>query len=102
MGEGKGVKLLQRSAKRRFSGLGNFVAVYACHFCLAMHAAFTQPGDHLLAIAAASVLSSLTPSPRSGSQTERAAASRIPDRLRFLEQLSSHLRLKSAILKASH
>ena len=52
----------------------------------------------------ASVSSSLTPSPRSGSQTERAdeaqaAASRIPDRLRFLGHVSSHLKLNSAIAK---
>ena len=27
----------------------NFVAAVAYHFCLALPAAFTQPGDHLLA-----------------------------------------------------
>ena len=37
------------SAKRQFSGLVNFVTSVAYHFCTAMTAALTQPGDHLLA-----------------------------------------------------
>ena len=37
------------SAKRRSPGLVNFVTALAYHFCLALPAAFTQPGDHLLA-----------------------------------------------------
>ena len=36
-------------AKRRSQGLVNFVIALAYHFCLALSAAFTQPGDHLLA-----------------------------------------------------
>ena len=36
-------------AKRRSSGFMNFVGSLAFHFCLALPAAFTQPGDHLLA-----------------------------------------------------
>ena len=41
--------ILQGSAKRRSSGLVNFVSAVAYHFCLALPAAFTQPGIHLLA-----------------------------------------------------
>ena len=40
---------VQGSAKRRAPDLVNFVPVVACHFYLALTAAFTQPGDHLLA-----------------------------------------------------
>ena len=40
---------LQSSAKRRSPGLVNFVTAPAYHSCLALPAAFTQPGDHLLA-----------------------------------------------------
>ena len=40
---------LQGSAKRRSPGLVNFVAAVAYHFCLALPAAFTQSGGHLLA-----------------------------------------------------
>ena len=36
-------------ADRRSPGLVNFVPALACHFCLDLPAAFTQPGDHLLA-----------------------------------------------------
>ena len=36
-------------ARRRSPGLVNFVAAIAYHFCLALPAALTQPGDHLLA-----------------------------------------------------
>ena len=39
----------QGSARRRCPGLVNFVTALAYHFCLALPAAFTQPGDHLLA-----------------------------------------------------
>ena len=42
-------KHLQVSAKRRSPVLVNFVPALAYHFCLALSAAFTQPGDHLLA-----------------------------------------------------
>ena len=35
--------------KRRSPGLVNFVNALAYHFCLALPAAFTQPGAHLLA-----------------------------------------------------
>ena len=42
-----GAKTLQGSAKRRAPGLVNFVTAY--HFCLNLPAAFTQPGNHLLA-----------------------------------------------------
>ena len=35
------------SAKRRAPGLVNFVPAVAYHFCLSLHAAFSQPGDHL-------------------------------------------------------
>ena len=38
---------LQGSTKRWSPGLVNFVAVLAYYFCLALPAAFTQPGDHL-------------------------------------------------------
>ena len=38
-----------RSAKRRTPGLVNFVTALAYHFCLALPAALTQPGDHLFA-----------------------------------------------------
>ena len=34
--------------KRWSQGLVNFVSALAYHFCLALHAAFTQPGVHLL------------------------------------------------------
>ena len=40
---------IQGSAKRRSPGLVNIVAAVAHHFCLALPAAFTQPGLHLLA-----------------------------------------------------
>ena len=40
---------LQDSAKRQVPGLVNFVPALAYHSCLAMPAAFTQPGNHLLA-----------------------------------------------------
>ena len=40
---------IQGEAKRRSPGLVNFVAAVAYHFCLALPAAFTQPGAHLLA-----------------------------------------------------
>merc|ERR1719229_1692728 len=40
---------VQSSAKRRSPGLVNFVTAVAHNFCLALHAAFTQPGNHLLA-----------------------------------------------------
>ena len=48
---GNGIVTLcvQGSAKRRSPGLVNSVAAVAYHFCLALPAAFTQPGDHLLA-----------------------------------------------------
>ena len=39
---------VQSSAKRWSLGLVNFVTSLAYHFCLALPAAFTQPGDHLL------------------------------------------------------
>ena len=38
------------SAKRRSPGLVNFVNALAYHSCLALSAAFTQPGVHLLEI----------------------------------------------------
>ena len=38
---------LQGSAKRRSPGLVNFVPTVVNHFCLALPAAFTQPGVHL-------------------------------------------------------
>ena len=40
---------LQESANPRAPGLVNFVAALAYHFCMALPAAFTQPGDRLLA-----------------------------------------------------
>ena len=40
---------VQRSAKRGSSGLVNFIAAVAYHFCLALPTEFTQPGDQLLA-----------------------------------------------------
>ena len=40
--------LLQGSAKRWTPGLVNFVPAVAYHFCLALPAAFTQPGAHML------------------------------------------------------
>ena len=39
----------QGLAKRRSPGLVNFAAAVAYHFYLALPAAFTQPGEHLLA-----------------------------------------------------
>ena len=39
---------IQGSAKRRAPGLVNVIPAVAYHFCLALPAAFTQPGDHLL------------------------------------------------------
>ena len=36
-------------AKIRSLGLVNFVTAVAYHYCLVLPAAFTQPGDHLLA-----------------------------------------------------
>ena len=39
---------IQRSAIRRSPGSVNFVTALAYHFCLALSAAFAQPGDHLL------------------------------------------------------
>ena len=44
-----GTILVQGTAKRRFPGLVNFVATVAYRLCLALPAAFTQPGVHLLA-----------------------------------------------------
>ena len=38
------------SAKRRTPGLVNFVAAVAYLFCRDLPSAFTQPGDHLLAV----------------------------------------------------
>ena len=40
---------VQGSAKRRSPGLVNFVTALDHHICLALPAAFTQPGAHLLA-----------------------------------------------------
>ena len=40
---------MQGSAKWRAPGSVNFVPAVPYHFCLALPAAFTQPGDHLLA-----------------------------------------------------
>ena len=40
---------VQGSAKRRSPGLVNYVAAVVYQFCLALPAAFMQPGDHLLA-----------------------------------------------------
>ena len=39
---------VQGLAKRRSPGLANFNAAVAYHFCLALPAAFMQPGDGLL------------------------------------------------------
>ena len=44
----RGDGAVQRSAKRWSPGLVNSVAAVAYHFCLALPAPFTQPGDHLL------------------------------------------------------
>ena len=41
--------LIQGPAKRLSPGLVNFVPALAYHFCLALPATFTQPGDHFLA-----------------------------------------------------
>ena len=41
--------LYRSQLKGRSPGLVNFVPALAYHFCLAMPAAFTQPGDHILA-----------------------------------------------------
>ena len=41
--------LVQEWPKRWVPGLVNFVPAVACHFCLALPAEFTQPGDHLVA-----------------------------------------------------
>ena len=46
---GSGKSKIQGLAKRRSPGLVNFVPAVAYHFCQAMPAAFTQPGNHLLA-----------------------------------------------------
>ena len=43
------ISVEQGSVKRWSSGLMNFVTALAYHFCLALPAAFTKPGDHLLA-----------------------------------------------------
>ena len=43
-----GVADLQGSAIRQSPGLVNFVTVIAYHICLALPAALTQPGVHLL------------------------------------------------------
>ena len=40
---------IQGSAKRRFPDFVNCIPTIACHFSLAMPAAFAQPGEHLLA-----------------------------------------------------
>ena len=48
-GERGAVTSVQGSTKRWSPGLVNFVAALAYHFCLALHAAFTQPGDSFLA-----------------------------------------------------
>ena len=49
--EGDGLQALyvQGSAKKRSPSLVNIVAAVACHLRLALPAAFTQPGAHLLA-----------------------------------------------------
>ena len=41
--------IVQDSAKGRSPSLMNLVTALAYHFCLALAAAFTQPGYHLLA-----------------------------------------------------
>ena len=46
---GVGWPLLQDPAKVDATGLVNFVAAVAYHFCQALPAAFTQPGLSLLA-----------------------------------------------------
>ena len=48
-GRADGEQGLQGSAKRLWQGLVNFVTALAYHFCLALPAAFTQPGQSLLA-----------------------------------------------------
>ena len=45
----RGFDDVQGSDKRRSPGLVKFVIVLAYQFCMAFPAAFTQPGDHLLA-----------------------------------------------------
>ena len=40
---------IQGSAKRRFPDFVNCIPTIACHFSLALPAAFAQPGEHLLA-----------------------------------------------------
>ena len=40
---------IQGQAKRHFPGLVNYVTALAYHFCLALPAAFSQPGDRPLA-----------------------------------------------------
>ena len=40
---------VQGTTKKRAPGLVNFVSALAYHFCMALPAAFMQPGDHLLA-----------------------------------------------------
>ena len=40
---------VRSSAKRRYPGLVNFIAAPVYHFCLGLPAAFTKPGDNLLA-----------------------------------------------------
>ena len=48
-GNGSAIRKIQGSAKSQSPGLVNFVCAVAYHFCLALPAAFAQPGDHLLA-----------------------------------------------------
>ena len=43
------LRYLEDLAKSWALGLVNFVLAIAYHFCLALPAAFTPPGDHLLA-----------------------------------------------------
>ena len=50
---------VQGSAKRQSPGLVNFVTPPAYHFCLALPAAFTLPGDQLLAEPCVSIYSIL-------------------------------------------
>ena len=47
--EGGAKNEIQGLAKKPAPGLVNFVPAAAYHFCLALPAEFTQPGDHLLA-----------------------------------------------------
>ena len=47
--KGQSILYIHGSAKRRPPGLVNSVPALAYHFCLSLLAAFTQPGDHLLA-----------------------------------------------------